>query len=514
MPHDVAEWLGVDDVDDVDVVPIELPATPPFPVGAMPTGCQRLIREAAAAIGCPPEFVGLPMLTVLGSAIGNSRVLKLKGGWEEGATIYGAVVAEPGEKKTPATKVAIEPAIKVQAALRKTYRGAVDEHKREQRVYEVDKRDAAKAGEPAPPPPEEPHMERAIVEDVTVEALAVVLERTPRGVLAWRDELSGWVRSMDQYKQGGKGADRQYWLSAWSNSYASVDRKGRGEPLIIQRPFVGVYGSIQPGVLAELGDGREDGLLDRFLLTYPEPVPSEWSDAEISDEARAVYASLYGKLRGLYMPTDEHGDPDPARVHFAPDAKEVLKQAVNELRREMYAPGFPARLKGPWSKMEAYLGRLCLILATARAADTGAAERVESRDVLAAVVLLDYFKGHARRVYVGLHGDNENELLAADIATFLKERGGFFKDEPAVLFNELSSRVKPSRPNELIKMLKAIAAKNRTLSFDSGNFKKDGQSRRYVKLTLRETSSTSSTSSTLTKGADETLKRGIIGDDG
>jgi hypothetical protein len=33
-------------------------------------------------------------------------------------------------------------------------------------------------------------------------------------------------------------------------------------------------------------------------------------------------------------------------------------------------------------------------------------------------------------------------------------------------------------------MLKVIAAKNRTLSFDSGNFKKDGQSRRYVEITL------------------------------
>ena len=483
------EWYRVDTVDTVDTVDavsIELPAAPPFPTGAMPRGCRQLIEEAAAAIGCPPEFVGLPMLSVLGSAIGNSRVLKLKGGWEEGAAIYAAVVAEPGEKKTPATKVAIEPAVKVQAALREDYRRAIDEHKREQRAYEVDKRDAAKAGEPAPPPPQEPRMERAIVEDITVEALAVVLESTPRGVLAWRDELSGWVRSMDQYKQGGKGADRQYWLSAWSNSYAAVDRKSRGEPLIIQRPFVGVYGAIQPGILAELSDGREDGLLDRFLLTYPEPAPLEdrWTDEEISDEARGLYANLYRKLRELYMPTDEYGDPEPVRIHFAPDAKEAAKQAINSLGDEMYSPGFPARLKGPWSKLEAYFARLCLILATTRAADMNTAERVEVEDVLAAVALLDYFKSHARRVYVGLHGEHQDERLAADIKTFLEERGGYFKDEPGILFNELRSKAKPPRPDELTKMLKAIAAKTRTLTFNSGNFKKDGQSRRFVELFL------------------------------
>ena len=40
------------------------------------------------------------MLVVLSGAIGNARVIKLKQGWTEGAAIYGAVVAEPGEKKT------------------------------------------------------------------------------------------------------------------------------------------------------------------------------------------------------------------------------------------------------------------------------------------------------------------------------------------------------------------------------------------------------------------------------
>lgn len=70
---------------------------------------------------------------VLGSAIGNSRVIRLKEGWEEGPAIYAAVVADAGEKKSPGLKVAIEPAVKKQAALRETYRQAEDEYKREMR---------------------------------------------------------------------------------------------------------------------------------------------------------------------------------------------------------------------------------------------------------------------------------------------------------------------------------------------------------------------------------------------
>ncbi len=475
----------VDAVDAVDAVPKKLPAAPTFPADAMPRPCRALVAEASAAIGCPPEFVGLPMLVALGSAVGNSRVVRLKAGWEEGATIYAAVIADPGEKKTPAQKVAMEPAVRTQARLREEYRRAEDEHKREMRQYEVSKRDNAKHGLPADPEPEAPVMERTVAEDVTVERLADLLGETPRGILQTRDELAGWVKAMDQYKAGGKGADRQFYLSAWSANYVAVDRKNRADPLMLQRPFVGVFGGIQPEILPELGEGREDGLLDRFLFAYPEPVLSGWTDDEISDGARDAYARLYGKLRDLHMPTDELGDPEPAKVHFAPDAKEILVQAIDAHRGEMRRPGFSSRLRGPWSKLEAYLARLCLVLAASRFAADGAPERVETQDVLHAVVLLDYFKGMVRRVHVGLHGENPEMRLAEDVAAFLEHKGGYLKEEPSVIHEQLESDYKPPRADELAKRLLSLSSRFPALHFEKGNFRKDDQSRRCWTLALR-----------------------------
>ena len=470
----------------ITAVSRELPDAKALPVDALPKACRRLVSEAAAAIGCPPDFVGLPMLITLASAIGNSRVLKLKEGWEESAALYGAAVADPGEKKTPAQKVAVEPAIKVQAALREKYREKADEYKRELREYEVDKKDAAKNGLAAPPPPEEPVMERTLVEDTTVEALAVVMEHTPRGVLVMRDELAAWVRAMDQYRAAGKGADRQFWLSAWSNSYASVDRKSRGEPLILQRPFSCLSGSIQPDVLPELGAGRDDGLLDRLLFAYPDPAPSRWTDDEISTEARVAYKALYDGLRSLHAYEDDYGDPEPKRVVLAPDSKSVLVEAINQHREEMETPGFPTRLKGPWSKLEAYFARLCLILALARTVDEEVAERVEARDVLSALALLDYFKNHARRVHVGLYGEHPDDQLAEDTANFLRRHGGSWEGQPAELHKQLESDFKPPRPDELSKRLKAIAERTPGLSYD--NFDKWvselKNKRRFLRLTL------------------------------
>jgi hypothetical protein len=253
---------------------------------------------------------------------------------------------------------------------------------------------------------------------------------------------------------------------------------------MLGRPFVGVFGSIQPGVLPELGENREDGLLDRFLFDYPTPVPSRWTDDEISAEAREGYRRLFDSLRDLHMPQENHGDPDPVRIGFASDAKEILTEAIDQHREEMEIPGFPTRLKGPWSKLEAYLARLSLILAMARSVDEKAPQRVEAQDVLSAVILLDYFKNQARRVYVGLYGENKDDRLAEDVAKFLKQRGGRFKDEPEVLYKELESESKPTSSSALSGKLRDIARRTPMLSFDYGNFRKDGQSRRYVELTL------------------------------
>lgn len=75
---------------------------PEFPLSALPPVLRRMVEEAAASIVCPPELVAVPMLAILGSAIGNSRAIRLKNGYTQGATLYAAVVADPGSKKSPA----------------------------------------------------------------------------------------------------------------------------------------------------------------------------------------------------------------------------------------------------------------------------------------------------------------------------------------------------------------------------------------------------------------------------
>lgn len=398
--------------------------------------------------------------------------------------------------KTPAAKVAKRPAFERQRKLGKDYAGEKEDWKREVRQWEVEKREAAKSAEPAPEEPEAPSMSRCVASDTTVEALVGILEDNPRGLLVHKDELAGWVRSMDQYK-GGKGSDRQHWLSFWSTDEVVVDRKSRmGEPLIVAKPFVSLFGGIQPAMLGELGAGAEDGLMDRFLFAYPEPRHVRFSYEEVSAESEGRYAALYEKLADLPLATDEHGDPNPKPLKLSPEARRLFARTVDESGAEILQPGFPSRLEGVWSKLRGHLARLSLVLAVCRYAEAspGVAreECVEREDVEAASALLDYFKAHARRVYAELASPDPLDLLAGELCDLLEEsQGGYWEGSATNLHQKLAEREGvelPGRPEDLSKLVLRIGERSPVLEARQGWRKsggREGKSRRVLKLALK-----------------------------
>jgi hypothetical protein len=374
------------------------------------------------------------------------------------------VVAEPGDKKTPAQKAALASVWRAQERFKREYRERYEAYEEELRQWKADEKSAAKEGEPAPPKPEKPTMRHAVVDDITVERLADILDETPRGVVSVQDELSGWVLAMNQYKAGGKGADRQFWLRVWSNAPVKVDRKSRKIPAIISEPWISVIGSIQPEILPGLDIGRNDGMMDRFLYSYPEPHHTKHTDDEISAAAEHAVLELYGKLANLKMPESD-GEPFPGTVPMTEEAWQLFKELADELSEEAHALGFPRRLRGAWSKLEAYLARLSLILALSRVAESNEREQVEPRDVLAASVLVDYFKAHARRVFAELHGGDPVDSLAAALREFLKGRGGRWEGTATELWDALSEKEAqglPGNPDNLAVKILAIASRSKS----------------------------------------------------
>jgi hypothetical protein len=444
----------------------DLPDPEEFPISALPLTIRQFVREAAASVGCPFDYIGLSTLAAASSAIGDTRRIVIKRDWTEGPGIFGMIVGGPASKKTPAMNLALRPLRERQMALKSEYERQKEEYKSAYATY----MDALK-GDPDAREPEKPALGRIYADDTTVERLADILNENRRGLLIIKDELSGWLGAMNQYKQGGKGADRQFWLSVHTNQPVAVDRKSLEEPVIVARPFVSIIGGIQPEVLPDFGKDRGDGLIDRFIPVYPKPQIGRWSDAEISDYVWEEYKATLGCLYKLRH-ANEDEDPFPSRVGMTDEAKALFVAEYNRLHDELESPGFPQRLRPAWGKLEAYFARFALILAMTRIAElsnqgqAGGVERVTREDMAGAIKLLGYFKNHVRRVYTGLYGDSPSDRLAADLRDFLIDQGGSWEGIASELHEALISEHKPERPEDLSKAVRAICKRTPALTFE------------------------------------------------
>jgi hypothetical protein len=392
-----------------EVVPLaEVPPADPFPTQVFPAGIARFAVEASGASGVPVDFVALPILVIAGGAVGASRCLEAKQGWKQLPLVYAGIVGAPGDGKTPGLHLVAKPLHQEVARLKEQHAQAMEEYDRQAAAYRQAQKAADKKRDTADrPEPKKPQMPRIVVDNHTVEALAPILERNPRGIIAVKDELTTVVTSANQYK-GGRGSDRQFWLQNWASAPVTVDRKAQDAPIIIRRPFVAVIGAIQPDLLATLRDerGRADGFLDRFLFAYPEPGEApHWTWEEISEETMRCWAEPVAELLKLTQLPGEYG-PLPDRLHLKADAKGEWQAIFNGLVEEQNAEDFPAVLRGPWSKLKVYACRLALIVHLLRWITRETEEKnVEAESVRRAGLLVEYFKSHTRKVYAAIDAD-------------------------------------------------------------------------------------------------------------
>lgn len=398
----------------------------PFPIAAFPAPLRAFATEAAASIGCPVDLVALPMLTAAATAIGTSHVIEAKPGWREGPRIFAAVVSPPGAGKSPALSAVFRPIYALESTPQADRERSPGEHAGRGRSH--DGNDHAcrsrqpdlgrrirlmetsedRGGEPdradmGTPDPSSPR--RVVVSDATVEALIPLLRDHPRGLILLIDELSGWRASFDRYR-GGRGSDRQFFLSCFSGQPVTVDRKRTGS-VSLRDPLVNVYGTIQPDLLPTLADkgGRADGFLDRILFSFPEPLAEDcWNDQGLAGETVDAWKRVINRLASMAMVADPDSGPDQPRVlRFSPEARHTWIAWYTAHVAESREPDLGGALRGSWIKLKNYALRLTLIVHLLRVACDECPEGdVDAESVRRAVLLVGYFKDHARRVHARL----------------------------------------------------------------------------------------------------------------
>lgn len=346
-----------------------------LPLHVFPPTIQKYIDATAESVCVHPEMLCTFMLPIFGALIGNSRSYGYKEDWVECPRIFAAVIADPGAKKSPALARVLAPVAKLQDQMFERNKQELDQWKREDR----DTRSAA-------PPP----WQQIIIDNTTIEALAKAMVANKRGLLMKKDELSGWLASMGQYKQG-KGDERQQWLEFWSGSRVTINRVGAEHPIAINQPYICLMGGIQPEKAHVLLSKDDDGLVYRFLLSNPPTVLERADTPSVSTELNAAYEKTCLDLRRLAGPTRQ--------IQNGPGGRNQMIDHMQRLLDEKTDKELPPAMRGYWAKFEAYLLRLTVILAELWHVCEDEPEEVTPTRVDQAAELLDYYKGQAITVY-------------------------------------------------------------------------------------------------------------------
>ncbi|WP_347244555.1 DUF3987 domain-containing protein [Thermogutta sp.] len=412
-------------VSRIELAPEPLPWQP-YPVDALPEPFRAFVQSTAHAMGCDASYVALPLMVAAAAAIGTTRRLEVKAGWQAPPIVWGVLVGESGTLKTPALRAALQWTERRQVELLAAHDEARKQFEADWLAYEkafAEWKRAKTAGLP-PVKPEAPAAVRVLIQDTTVEAVVPILKANPRGVLLARDELAAWLSGFDRYANVA-GGDVAFWLSAYNALPVTVDRKLTGT-LHVPVVAVSVCGGIQPGVLQRaLGlINRENGLAARLLLVMPPRRPKRWTEASIEPAIIDAVGAVFNRLFGLEH--DYDGKPVPRTMRLSVEAKAAYIDFYNAHANQL------ADATGDWaaalSKLEELPLRLGLVLHLVRwaAGESVDADIVDGDSMGRAIALTEWHKHETRRVYdivlppdEGADDKGEESLLA-----WIRGKGG------------------------------------------------------------------------------------------
>ncbi len=265
--------------------PLDLTLKPVAALGddCLPKVLTDWLRPASVVIGCPFDFLALSSVVMVGSLIGSRlRVKPLKhSDWFVVPNLYGGCVGLPSTKKTPALDETRKPILELQAASRKEHTEEKADYDIKARFYEKESTallrtsenfDAYKTSLSLLDKPEEPILRRFETNDITTPKLAQFLSENPIGILQNRDELTGWLKSLEaDYDLNARSFILELWKGAISYTQARV---GSGE-IQIPSGTLSIIGGIQPSKLQRYiseaySFDNSDGLPQRFLFAYPD----------------------------------------------------------------------------------------------------------------------------------------------------------------------------------------------------------------------------------------------------
>lgn len=410
-------------------LPSSLPPVEAFDPNLLPETLRPWLEDIAERIQCPIDFPAVGAMVALSALVGRKIGIrpKAKDNWLVVPNLWGMLVGRPGIMKTPALQEPMKPLNSLEKSASKQYDLALEEHKlatmiEEERQKQVRKQiaDALKKKNDLKEitlKQEEqdlikPVRQRYVVNDSTVERLGEILADNPNGILLYRDELIGFLKTLE--RTGQEGA-RAFYLESWNGTGRfTYDRIGRGT-IDIEAACVSVLGGIQPGPLRYYlrdtlpGGSSDDGLIQRFQLAVWPDVPNTWKNidrwpnTEARQQAYRIYEHL-AKLHPESVGAIKEAEEEIPFVRFSEEAQEIFTEWRTELEHRLRTQEEHPAMEAHLSKYRSLVPSLALLIHLI----DGQVSSVGKVATLQATAWAEYLESHANRIYsTGIGSDIE-----------------------------------------------------------------------------------------------------------
>lgn len=438
------EWPELVPLTGVDITP------PAFPTDSMPRWLAQFVHAQSSSAQVPEDMTGMLALAALSAAAqGRLTAVAEFGSWVEAVTMYVAVAAPPGERKSSVFDHVTRPLIDWEAEIQDLERPLVvasqveraeleksvdstqnyvqkcAQKVRELRANNQANPDTVRAAEGDLHTAREQATEakmalsmhrtrydtRLIYNDLTPEAAIMHLHRQRHSAIAVMSDEGGVFEVLS----GGRYNDKMnldVWLKGHTGGRITVDRVGR-ESETVERPILTLGLAVQPSVLKDIGKSKQmsgRGLLARFAYSIPDTlIGNRVRGQAVPDAVRRAY---HDGLKGIARAA--HALDEVRIVPLAEDADERLMAfQYEELESRLDEDEGDLAEIGDWANKEAGLIlRIATLLAAARM--QGVPEEVTLPDIEAALSFAPYLEAHAKRAF-GIMGQTGAMVLESKI---------------------------------------------------------------------------------------------------
>jgi len=287
--------------------PLDDSGLTPLPASLLPDSIYGLVTATQIALEVPAEMAFACCLGVASAVCQTRWCVKIKDGWTVPLSLYIALLADPGEMKSPTLGPIVKPVYDFEAEDRER---ADSENASNATVAKIKagqvkamEADAIKTGDTSDetmrriddlkseiPRTEKP--KRLLVNDVTPEHLLRLMSENDGAIAAITDEAGSFLKSMSGRYSGGQ-ANIDGILTGWDNGPIRVDR-ANGNNVMLDRGRITLTMLMQKHLAREVLGNDEfagRGLVDRFLWMVPsnskrgyrnfdgEPIPGNELDA-------------------------------------------------------------------------------------------------------------------------------------------------------------------------------------------------------------------------------------------